>query len=97
MPNTLILLCRALMAGESLEDPATWKNHQLRLNAILAILYVSVKLLPIDIAPDDVQAIAVGVGMVGGWVVNIYLTVATTDKIGFGNPPCPPFSKGGES
>lgn len=83
MLNNFLLLCRALRAGESLADPATWKNHQLRLNAILAILYLLIKFSPIDLAADDVNAIADSIALIGG-TVNSYLTVATSDKVGFG-------------
>jgi len=81
--NTLILLFRALRAGESLADPATWKNRQLISTAILAILYFLVKVLPVDISPDDLNIIADGIALLG-CLANGYLTVATTDKIGFG-------------
>jgi hypothetical protein len=84
MLNNFLLLCRALRAGESLADPATWKQRQLRLNALLAILWLLAKLLPVELAPDDIDALANGIGMIGGTLVNGYLTVATTVKIGFG-------------
>jgi len=35
----ILSLCRALRAGESLADPAIWKQRQLRLNALLPIIY----------------------------------------------------------
>lgn len=79
--NTLLLACRALRAGESLADSATWKNHQLRFNALLAILYLLVKFLPVDLATDDIDAIASSLALIGG-AVNSYLTVATSDKVG---------------
>ena len=79
--NNLLLACRALRAGESLADSATWKNHQLRLNAILAILYLLVKFLPMELAQDDMDAIASSIALLGG-TVNSYLTVATSDKVG---------------
>lgn len=79
--NTLLLLFRALRAGESLANPATWKNRQLRLNAILAILYLLMQFSPVELAADDVNAIASSLALIGG-AVNSYLTVATSDKVG---------------
>lgn len=77
----LLLFFRALRAGESLTDPATWKNRQLSTTAILAILYLLVTFLPVPLAPDDINAIAGGLSLIGG-SINAYLTVATTEKIG---------------
>jgi len=79
--NTFILLCRALRAGESLADPATWKSRQLRLTAILTLLYFLVKVLPVELSPDDINAIADAIALLGG-LINGYLTVATTEKVG---------------
>lgn len=84
MLNNFLLLCRALQAGESLTKAATWKQRQLRLNALLAVLWLLAKVLPVELAPDDIEAIADGIGIIGGTLVNGYLTVATTAKIGFG-------------
>jgi len=75
------LLCRALRAGESLADPASWKNRQLLSTAILAILYLLVTFMPVPLAPDDINAIASGLSLLGG-TINGYLTVATTEKVG---------------
>lgn len=79
--NAFLLMCRALRAGESLTDPATWKNRQLALNAILAILYLLVKFLPVELEADDIDAIASSIALIGG-TVNSYLTVATSEKVG---------------
>lgn len=79
----LLLLFRALRAGESLAKSATWKQRQLRLNALVPIVSLLAWFSPVDLAPDDIDAIATGVGMIGGAVVNGYLTLATTTKIGF--------------
>ncbi|MGZ5056450.1 MAG: hypothetical protein ACXWAT_16115 [Methylobacter sp.] len=84
MFNTFLLLFRALRAGESLTKAATWKQRQLRLNALLPLVYLLAHFLPVDITPDDVDAIATGVGIIGMGLVNGYLTLATTVKIGFG-------------
>jgi len=80
----VVLFCRALRAGESLANAATWKQRQLRLNALLPIIYLLAHYLPIDLSAVDVDAVATGIGMIGGALVNGYLTLATTTKIGFG-------------
>lgn len=85
MMTFILSLCRALMAGESLANPATWKNRQHRVNALMTIAAVASPLFPkLGLSSDDVLTIVTAVGIIGG-VVNGYLTVATTDKIGFGS------------
>jgi hypothetical protein len=79
--KNFILFFQALRAGELLADPATWKSRQLSVTAILAILYFLVKVLPMDIPSNDLTTIADGIALVGG-LVNSYLTVATTEKVG---------------
>jgi hypothetical protein len=80
----ILSLCRALMAGESLADPAVWKNRQQRVNALMMIASVASPLYPrMGLTTDDVLTIVTAIGIIGG-VINGYLTVATTDKIGFG-------------
>jgi hypothetical protein len=80
----IISLCRALLAGESLADPAVWKNRQQRVNALMVIASVASPLFPrLGLTSDDVLTIVTAIGIIGG-VINSYLTVATTDKIGFG-------------
>lgn len=80
----ILSLCRVLLAGESLADPATWKNRQQRVNALMTLAMVAAPLLPmLGMTADDVLTIVEAVGIVGG-LINGYLTVATTDKIGFG-------------
>jgi hypothetical protein len=80
----ILSLCRALIAGESLANPATWKNRQQRVNALMTITLLAAPLFPLlGLAKDDVLTLVEAVGIIGG-AVNGYLTVATTDKIGFG-------------
>lgn len=80
--NNILLICRALRAGESLADPATWKTRQLRLNAFLPIIYLLAKFSPVDLTADDLAVIGDTLSLIGG-LGNLYLTVATTDKVGF--------------
>ena len=83
MPFKLLLLFRALRAGESLTKAATWKQRQLRLNALGSVVAMLVTFCPFDLVPDDVDAVVSGLSIVGGALVNGYLTLATTTKIGF--------------
>jgi hypothetical protein len=79
----ILSLFRALRAGESLTQAATWKQRQLRLNALGGFVASVVVFLPVDLVPDDVDAIVNGLSIVGGALVNGYLTLATTTKVGF--------------
>ena len=84
MTAFILSLCRALLAGESLADPAVWKNRQQRVNALMTIAAVASPLFPLlGLTTDDVLTMVTAVGIIGG-LINGYLTVATTDKIGFG-------------
>jgi hypothetical protein len=96
-------LWRALRAGESLADPATWKNRQNLINALAAVLGAVLWLLHklgvgIDLAPDEVAAVAGGVAVVMG-AINNYLTTATSTRVGFKDsgdtPPDPSSTAGG--
>lgn len=79
----LISLYRVLHAGESLADPATWKNFQLLVNAALGVIGVIAGMHPEwALSEGDINALAIGCGIVG-FVANGYLTMATTEKIGF--------------
>ncbi len=79
----ILSLCRVLMAGESLANPAIWKNRQQAVNALVIIAGVMSPLLSmLGLTADDVLTLVTGIAIIGGFV-NGYLTVATTDKIGF--------------
>jgi len=82
--RNLIYFFSALRAGESLSNPATWKQRQLRLNALLPIVYFLSKLLPVELSTDEVDAVATGLALISGALVNGYFTLATSDKIGLG-------------
>ena len=72
---------KAIQAGESLKDPSAWKNKQQVMNALTIILGVVPTFVDIDLAEADINAIAYGLATVSA-VVNLYLTAATSDKIG---------------
>jgi len=71
-----------LKEGESLIHSATWKNRQVVLNAISVVLVFTVSFMPsLDLSPEDIKSLATAIAIVGG-VINGYLTVATSDKVG---------------
>lgn len=75
-----------LRYGKMLGDPVTWKNRQNAISALTSVLGSLIALLPLfgltlEVSNEDILAIAGGVAAIGG-VLNIYLTTATTDKIG---------------
>jgi len=72
---------KAIQAGESLKDPAAWKNKQQLMNALTIILGVVPTFIDIDLAEADINAISYGVAT-GVAVVNLYLTAATSTKVG---------------
>ena len=84
--NLIMVVSRvmaALRAGEALADPALWKNRQAAINAVTVAITAGVALasafgysLPVN--ADGIAAIAYAV--VG--IVTIYLTYATSSKVG---------------
>lgn len=84
--NGFLALLDALKAGHSLANSATWKHRQNAVAALVAVLggagvvarWAGVQ---IDLAPEDVAAIAGGVAAAYG-VLNGVLTTATSDKVG---------------
>lgn len=70
---------RALQAGRALNNPAAWKQVQNLINLVTALVAVAAALgYTVPISADGIATVA------GGLValVNVYFTVATTDKIG---------------
>lgn len=78
-------LLQALQAGQEIRDPAVWKNRQLTMNLVAAILAgvaVLCKLvLGFDVPEETLQSITEIVTIVLG-LVNGYLTIATSKKVG---------------
>lgn len=73
----------ALYEGKSLRNAATWKNRQMAVNAVLAVLGVLVAFKPdLPISGEQMDSIAGGIVTVGGIIATI-LTPATSDKVGF--------------
>ena len=77
----LFAAANALKAGEVLKNPASWKNRQIIMNALLVIIGTIPTFIPIELSSSDVNAIAFGLATLGG-VVNTYLTAATSEKVG---------------
>ena len=77
-------LWNLMQAGKAVADPALWKNRQITVTALVAVLMAVVQLskgsayeLPID--EDTATAIAGGLLA----VVNVVLTLSTSEKVGF--------------
>ncbi len=82
----------ALQAGRSLADVATWKVRQNAINAVGGAVVAAVALLQafgisIPLPEDQLADLAAGLGAVVWVCVNLYLTTATTDKIGLSAKP----------
>ena len=68
---------KALRAGERLTHAKTWKQAQLSVNAVVALLTVALSYFDIGIKEEDIVAVATAVVV----IVNIYLTKATSRKL----------------
>lgn len=79
--NKLLAALAALRYGSSLTDPEIWKNRQLVMNALIGLLAAIAPFLPVELSHEDQRAIAGGIAAVGV-VLNIYLTAATSKKVG---------------
>lgn len=86
---------RALQASRALDNPAAWKQVQNVINGLSALVAVAAALgYAVPISAEGIATVAGGVVA----LVNVYLTVATTDKLGWparrtdhdSNPPDPP-------
>jgi len=81
MLDKLFAAANAVKAGESLKNPASWKNIQTLMNAFLVILGTIPVFVDIEISDAQLNAIAYGLATLAG-VVNVYITNATSDKVG---------------
>ena len=77
----VLLAVKALQAGESLKNPELWKNVQLLMNPLLLLVGSGAQILGLDVEEADINDISYGVAVLGV-VVNSYLTVATSRKVG---------------
>ena len=79
-------LLNALKAGQQLQDPTTWKNRQLTINAVtvlLAMIVAAFRFMGIELYLNDeaLQLLAETIAGLLGFI-NIVLTTATTKKVG---------------
>ena len=81
--NKFLALFNLLRKGAVCADPAAWKNRQITATVLAAALLAAANVavafgypLPID----ETVATAVASGLIA--LVNVVLTVATTDKVG---------------
>ena len=81
--DKLFAAAKAVNQGESLKDPATWKNRTILMNVFLSFLALIPMFAKIDISQSDMNAIAYGFVTIAG-VANTYMTAATSDKVGIG-------------
>jgi len=78
-----------LRHGERVADPATWKNRQIAVNAITALL-ISVagaaNAFGLDLGVTDAQieSAVIGGAAVFGLIFNVWATLATSRKVGIG-------------
>jgi uncharacterized membrane protein len=81
----------ALMkAGRRVQDPAKWKARQIEASAIVAVLWAAVNSaaafgVEVPVNAEIVDGLAVAILA----VVNVVLTVTTTNKIGLPSEPKP--------
>lgn len=74
---------RALQAGRALSNRAAWKQVQNIVNLLAALVAVAAALgYTVPISADGLAMVASGIVA----LLNVYFTVATTDKIGLGKP-----------
>ncbi len=82
--ESLILAANAVKAGESLKDPAKWKNAQLLIVPFGIIISSLFHFAGIEISEQNLNAIDYGIATLAV-LLNTYFTAATTDKIGLPN------------
>lgn len=73
---------RVLRAGESLQNPAAWKNVQSLANILLVFVGAIPVYTSVILNEEQVNAASYGLAILIAGVYNTYFTVATTDKIG---------------
>lgn len=84
--DKFLMLFKVLQQGSSLAKSETWKNRQLAANALGIVLTAAVLFYPkLGLSNEEIQAFALALAVIGG-LINNYLTVATTDKVGLPAP-----------
>ena len=79
----LFALFGLFKAGSSVADPSKWKGHQITATMLAVLILAIGKTLHVfgyEMPLDAETATAIGAGIIA--VVNVVLTIVTTDKIG---------------
>lgn len=80
--NKIWIIIEALHQGKSLQDPATWKRFGVLVSIFGAIFSAVTALVPnMYVSAVDQSTIVEGIATLG-FVINGYLHIATTEKIG---------------
>jgi len=77
-------LWNLMQAGKAVADPALWKSRQITVTALVAVLMAVVQLAKgfgYELPVDENTATAIAGGVLA--VVNVVLTITTSDKVGF--------------
>lgn len=82
---SLTKIFKALRVGEQLADPATWKNKQKLVNALIAIIGLAAAFFPeyINLSEEDTVKLAGALAVLFG-VGNTVFINATSKKVGVG-------------
>lgn len=81
--NRISAIWQLFKAGQSVADPARWKSRQITVTVLGAVILAAVNLLTafgMSIPVDMETANAIAGGIIA--VVNVVLTITTTEKIG---------------
>ena len=81
--NKVSAIWQLFKAGQSVSDPARWKSRQITVTVLGVVILAAVNLLAafgVSIPIDTETANAIAGGILA--IVNVVLTLTTTDKIG---------------
>lgn len=80
----IFLAANAVKAGESLKDPAKWKNAQMLMLPFGIIIAAVFNFAGIELSEQNLNAINYGLATLSV-LLNAYFTAATSDKVGLSN------------
>jgi len=81
--NKILAIIDLFRKGSVVSDPAKWKNRQITATVLAGVIVAIVNVIAafgVSIPMDIETANAIAAGIIG--IVNVVLTVTTTDKIG---------------
>jgi hypothetical protein len=92
MLSKLKAALKVLQRGQEVADPATWKNRQLGVTAVTALLVAiaaASSAFGVDLGVTDAQieSAVIGGASVVGLVFNVWATLATSKKVGLPAKP----------